>query len=158
MPLIHLTNFIAATPERVFDLSLSVDLHKYSMKHHEERVVDGTMQGLMKLHDTVTWKAKHLYKERMMTIKITQWNRPHFFVDEQESGDFTMMKHEHYFKAVENGTIMIDQFRFESPRGFIGHWANRLFLTNYIRKLLQERNAAIKSAAEGSQWKQFLSA
>ena len=33
MPLIHLTTFIAAPAERVFDLSRSIDVHKKSLAH-----------------------------------------------------------------------------------------------------------------------------
>jgi len=70
------------------------------------------MSGLMSLNDTVTWTAKHLFRQRRLKMKITKIQGPEFFVDEQEEGDFKMMKHEHYFKSIENGTIMIDQFHF----------------------------------------------
>ena len=83
MPFIHLTTFIAAPQQRVFDLSRSVALQKASMKHHEEKIIDGTMSGLMNLDDTVTWTAKHLFKQRRLKIKITKIQQPEFFVDEQ---------------------------------------------------------------------------
>jgi ligand-binding SRPBCC domain-containing protein len=157
MPYIHLTTFIEAPRERVFDLSRSVDLHKSSMKHHEEQVINGVMNGLMNMNDDVTWKAKHLFKVRTLKIKITQMQRPDFFCDEQVSGDFLTLKHEHYFKPIENGTIMIDQFRYELKKSFITKLVNRFYLEKYMTKLLEESNAVIKAAAEGNQWKQFLS-
>lgn len=156
MPFIHLTTFIAAPQQRVFDLSRSVDLHKASMKHHEEKIIDGSMSGLMKLNDTVTWTAKHFFKQRRLKIKITQLQKPDFFVDEQQEGDFKMMKHEHYFKPIENGTIMIDQFHFETPYGLIGKIINKLYLEKYMTKLLNQRNQVIKDAAESNLWKQYL--
>src|SRR5919107_3243133 len=113
MPLIHLTNFIAAPIERVFDLSRSVALHKRSMSKYGEQAINGKKSGLMDLGETVTWKAKHVYKERIMTVKITSLQRPFAFTDEQVKGDFKMMKHEHFFKPTDNGTIMIDQFFYE---------------------------------------------
>jgi hypothetical protein len=79
MRLIHLTTFIEAPQERVFDLSRSVDLHKYSMTSHQEKIIDGVMSGLMNLNDTVTWKARHFFKERMLQVKITQLQKPDFF-------------------------------------------------------------------------------
>src|SRR5215207_9481754 len=111
MPFIHLTTFIAAPQERVFDLSRSVRLHKQSMTKYQESIIDGVMTGLMNEGETVTWKAKHLFKERILKVKITSMQRPDYFTDEQVEGDFVQMKHEHYFKPIENGTIMIDQFR-----------------------------------------------
>lgn len=156
MPLIHLTTFIAAPRERVFDLSRNVNLHRQSMSAYNEQIIDGVMNGLMKQGDTVTWKARHFYGERVMRVMMTGVRQPDFFVDEQVSGDLGSMKHEHYFKAAENGTIMIDQFHFELPSGIIRRIIGKLYLTKYLSRLLKERNEVIKTVAEGNQWKQFL--
>ena len=141
----------------MFDLSRSVALHKSSMKQHDEKIIDGTMSGLMNLNDTVTWTAKHLFKQRRLKIKVTNFHRPEYFTDEQEAGDFKMMKHEHYFKPIENGTIMIDQFHFETLRGFIGKLVTKFYLEKYMTRLLKERNKMIKEVAESNLWKQYLS-
>src|ERR1700755_3107895 len=108
MPLIHLTTFIAAPIERVFDLSRNVQLHKESMIHHKEEAVAGTRFGLIEKDESVTWKAKHLFKTRLLKTRITEMKKPMIFVDEQSQGDFKMMRHEHHFKQCDNGTIMID--------------------------------------------------
>jgi LmbE family N-acetylglucosaminyl deacetylase len=71
MPTLHLTTFIAASPEVVFDLSRSVEVHKKSMARHKEQAVAGTRYGLMEVEDTVTWKAKHIFKTRILRVKIT---------------------------------------------------------------------------------------
>ena len=92
MPTIHLTTFIAAPIERVFDLSRSIDLHKKSMAHTNEQAVSGTTTGLIDLHETVTWKAKHLFKTRILKTKITGMEKPFFFTDEMMAGDFKSMK------------------------------------------------------------------
>lgn len=156
MPFIHLTTFIAAPRERVFDLSRSVELHKASMKKFDEKVVDGAISGLMKLDDTVTWTAKHFFKQRRLKGRITKFLRPEYFVDEQVEGDFKMIKHEHYFKEADNGTIMIDQFHFETPFGLFGKIINKIFLENYMKELLTERNRIIKEVAESNLWNQYL--
>ena len=41
MPKIHLTTFIQAPADRVFDLSRNVDLHKQSMAKYNETPVAG---------------------------------------------------------------------------------------------------------------------
>ena len=76
MPLIHLTTFIEAPVERVFDLSRSIQLHKESMKKHKEEAVAGTRFGLIEKDETVTWKAKHLFKTRILRMKITEMQKP----------------------------------------------------------------------------------
>jgi ligand-binding SRPBCC domain-containing protein len=156
MPNIHLTTFIAAPVERVFDLSRNIDLHKESMTKHKEEAVAGTRFGLIEKDETVTWKAKHLFKTRILRTKITEMVKPMVFVDEQAKGDFKMLKHEHHFKPCENGTIMIDVIHFETPYGTMGRWFNALYLTRYIKKLIEQRNQTIKEFAETDKWKKLL--
>jgi len=156
MPLIHLTTFIAAPVERVFDLSRSINLHRKTMNQYGEEVVAGKHTGLLELNETVTWKAKHLFKERILKVKMTALNKPGYFIDEAVEGDFKKMKHEHYFKPVENGTIMIDQLYFESPYGTLGKWFNVIYLEKYMQRLLTERNNMLKQVAESGHWKQYL--
>lgn len=156
MPLIHLTTFIAAPAERVFDLSRSIDVHKKSLAHTNEQAVAGTTSGLIKQDETVTWKAKHLGKMRVLKVKISSMKIPESFTDEMVSGDFKDMKHEHHFKPIQNGTLMIDLFSFESPYGAAGKLVNYLFLKRYLRKLLERRNLAIKDFAESDKWKFIL--
>lgn len=156
MPYLHLTTFIAAPIERVFDLSRSIDLHKMSMQQYGEVPVQGTTFGLMNLDETVTWKAKHLFKQRFLKVKLTFFKRPHAFIDEQVEGPFKSLKHEHYFKAIENGTLLIDQFRFEIGRGKVGTVFNNLYLTKYMERLLEQRNKMLKDVAETTQWQKYL--
>lgn len=156
MPIICLETFIKASPEVVFDLSRSVDLHKFSMTHHKEEIISGAKAGLMKKGDEVTWQASHLLKSRKLKVHITAMNAPYSFTDEMIEGDFKMMKHEHYFKQVNDGTLMIDRFYFTSPFGALGKLINKFFLEKYMTRLLKERNEEIKKVAESDQWKQFV--
>ena len=156
MPTIHLTIFIAAPAERVFDLARSIDLHKKSMAHSGEEAVAGTVTGLIKAGETVTWKAKHLGKKRVLRSKITEMKPPLSFTDEMVDGDFKMMKHEHHFKEVANGTFMIDKLVFESPWGGLGKLVNSLYLTRYMQNMLEQRNKIIKEYAETDKWKFLL--
>jgi ligand-binding SRPBCC domain-containing protein len=156
MPTIHLTTFVAAPPERVFDLARSIDLHRKSMAHTAEEAIAGTTSGLIGLDETVTWKAKHLMKTRVLKSKITAMERPLSFTDEMVAGDFKSLKHEHHFKRIENGTLLIDLFHFETPYGGLGKLVNQLYLTRYMKNLLDARNQAIKEYAESEKWKFIL--
>ena len=156
MPKIHLTTFIQAPAERVFDLCRNIDLHKQSMVKYREEAVSGTQSGMVEKDDTVTWKAKHLGKTRVLRSKITSMKKHEMFVDEQLEGDFKELKHEHHFKPCENGTIMIDMFHFETPYGAFGKLFNRTYFIRYMRKLLEQRNKTIKEIAESDKWKKFL--
>ena len=156
MPTIHLTTFIAAPVKVVFDLSRNIDLHRQSMTAYKEEAVAGIRFGLIEKEETVTWKAKHFFKSRMLRVKITDMKMPDQFTDEQVEGDFKMMKHEHHFKPCDNGTILIDLFHFEIPYGILGEWFNNLYLTKYMKRLLEQRNKTIKDYAETEKWKRLL--
>jgi len=156
MPTIHLTTFIAAPVERVFDLSRSIDLHKRSMHKRKEQAINGTTFGLINEGETVTWKAKHLYRTRFLKVKVSSMKRPVSFTDESVSGDLKNMKHEHHFKTIDNGTLMIDIFKYDIAFGAVGKFINRIYLVKYLEQLLEERNSMIKEYAEGDKWKFLL--
>jgi hypothetical protein len=84
MSTIHLTTFIAAPIQRVFDLSRSISLHKISTAHTNEEAIAGVTSDLINKNETVTWKAKHLFKTRLYTSIISEMQSPHFFVDEMQ--------------------------------------------------------------------------
>lgn len=156
MSLIHLTTFIAAPATIVFDLSRSIDLHKISIAASKEEAIAGTTSGLINKDETVTWRAKHLFKVRKFTSKIVEMEPPFQFTDEMIQGDFKSYKHQHVLKPAENGTILIDKISFESPFGIIGKLFNRLYLASYLTKLLANRNKVIKEYAETGKWKTIL--
>jgi ligand-binding SRPBCC domain-containing protein len=63
-------------------------------------------------------------------------------------GAFRRFRHEHQFLAVEPGTEMVDIFDYTSPLGPLGRLADRLFLRQYMNRLLRDRNAYLKHVAE----------
>jgi ligand-binding SRPBCC domain-containing protein len=154
MPTIELTTQINASKEIVFDLSISVDLHKISTQQTNEEAIAGVTEGMMKLNDTVTWRAKHFGFYQELTTKITQYDRPNVFTDEMVKGIFKSMKHEHHFISDGNGTIMKDIFCYVSPLGFLGKIADELFLKKYLSQFLEKRNKTIIEYAERERYRQ----
>jgi ligand-binding SRPBCC domain-containing protein len=148
MPTIQLETFIAASLERCFDLSLSVDLHHHSVAQTHERPIAGVTSGMMKLGDTVTWEAVHFGIKQHLTTKITAYERPYRFTDEMLRGAFQEITHVHEFVAQQPGTLMIDLFTFRAPLGILGRLAEMLVLTRYMKGLLLTRNRYLKQAAE----------
>ncbi|MDO3626893.1 SRPBCC family protein [Mucilaginibacter sp. BT774] len=148
MPKIELTTFIHAPIEKVFDLSRSIDLHMESTRQTGEKAIAGKTSGLIGLGQTVTWPAKHFGIWQTLTSKITELDRPNLFVDEMVSGAFKSFRHEHHFTTSGNQTIMKDIFEFETPLGILGNIFNKLILTHYMTKLLEERNRVIREAAQ----------
>jgi len=152
MATIKLKTIIKAPTQRCFELSISIDLHKISASKTKEEAIDGVINGLIFLNETVTWRAKHFGFWHKMKVKITAYNKPNYFVDEMISGPFKLMKHRHEFREVNNATIMIDEFEFASPVGFIGKIIDALFLKKYMMNFLIDRNKIIKEYAESDKW------
>jgi ligand-binding SRPBCC domain-containing protein len=156
MPKIKLQTEISSTLEICFDLSRSIDLHKISTAKTNEQAIAGRTSGLIELNETVTWKATHFGISQKLTSKITAFDRPRYFIDEQVEGIFKSMHHQHKFEIIGDQVLMTDIFEFSSPFGVLGRIFNELVLTNYLRKFLSERNMIIKEFAETDGWKLVL--
>ena len=48
-------------------------------------------------------------------VKITAYNPPHLFVDEQEGGLFHKWRHIHQFQSFAGGTLIIDRMNYQLP-------------------------------------------
>lgn len=156
MPKIELSTEINSTLEICFDLSRSIDLHKISTAQTNEEAIAGKTTGLINLNETVTWQASHFGINQKLTSKITAFDRPNYFIDEQTKGIFKSIVHEHKFEQVGDKVIMNDIFEFHSPFGLLGKVFNKLVLTNYLKKLLISRNQVIKEFAETEKWEEML--
>lgn len=156
MPTIRLITEINAPIEICFDLSRSIDLHKYSMEHTKEEAIAGRKTGLIEDGEFVTWQAKHFGITQYLTSKISNFNRPYIFRDEQTKGIFDYFRHDHIFESKEDKTIMTDVFEYLAPFGFLGRIADRWFLEKYMTNLLLQRNKVIKEFAESDKWKELL--
>ncbi len=143
------TTTINAPSELVFDLSLSVDFHMESLSHTGEQAIAGVTVGTMGLGDTVTWRARHFGIWWKMTSKITQFDRPNSFVDEQDRGPFTRFRHRHTFEErTEAITTMIDDIWFDAPLGPLGDLVEAAVLGRYLQALIEKRNVELKHSAE----------
>lgn len=147
---------IAAPPERVFDLSRSIDLHMASTDWTGERAIDGVTSGLIGLGQEVTWRGRHFGVVVHHTSRITKYDFPRYFQDAMVRGLFRSFCHDHYFESAPDGTIMRDEMRFAAPLGLLGRLAEHLALERHMRQLLIRRNDCIQRVAESDEWRKFL--
>jgi ligand-binding SRPBCC domain-containing protein len=146
---IEVVTVISAAPETVFDLELDVDAHTASLPGTGETATTSTGRPSLGLDDEVTFRGRHLGFWWTMTTKVTVYERPHRFVDEQVRGPFQVLRHEHLFEALDSGTTrMTDRMSAILPWGPLGWLAGRLVLTPYLRRLLRRRASNIKHVAE----------
>ena len=81
-------------------------------------------------------------------MKITEFERPDYFVDEMVKGIFKSMRHVHRFEKVESGTLMYDEFQFSAPLGILGWVVERIVLKRYMTRFLEIRNEELKRVSE----------
>jgi ligand-binding SRPBCC domain-containing protein len=147
---IRIATEIQAPVDRVFDLARDIDLHRASMAATGESAVGGRTQGLIGPGETVTWRARHFGVTMELTSRITAFDRPHAFIDEQVDGPFAAFRHEHLFSPIPGGTRMTDDWRHASPLGWLGRIVDAVVLDRYMRRQVRIRAAAIKRAAESA--------
>jgi len=78
------------------------------------------------------------------------------FRDSQVEGAFRRFDHDHEFVPEGSGTRMSEVFDYEAPFGVLGRVAERLFLTDYLRRFLRDRMQVVKAIAESDRWRGFL--
>ena len=145
---LELVTSLRAEPAVAFDLSLDVGAHASSMAQSRERIVGGRRSGVLREGESVTWRARHLGIPWTMTSEVTEWDRPHRFVDEQSRGPFRSFRHEHLFVVSEGGCEMTDRITLRAPLGPLSIVAERAVLARYMRRLIEARNTWLKAALE----------
>lgn len=148
MTTIELSTYIKAPIQFVFDLSRDITEHEASTSNTREKAIAGVTSGKISLGETVTWHAKHFGFYLKHTSLITAFESPIYFVDEMTQGVFKSLHHTHIFKETDNGTEMIDIFKYEVPYGIFGKLFNYFILKSYLTKFLEERNKHIQQKAE----------
>ncbi|MEA2607294.1 MAG: hypothetical protein QOI00_2051 [Chloroflexota bacterium] len=140
---------ISAPIERVFDVARDIDVHLASQEGRREEAIAGRTTGRIRLGETVTFRARHLGVTMTLTSRVTVFEPPTRFVDEQVSGPFAAFRHEHVFRATATGTVMTDDWLHRSPLGLVGRIVDAVVLDRYLRRQLIARGKGIRRIAEG---------
>jgi ligand-binding SRPBCC domain-containing protein len=148
---IEVVTVIEAAAATVFDLELDVDVHAGSMARYGESAATPDGRRRLGPGDEVTFRARHFGLNWRMTSRITAYERPAHFVDEQTRGPFREMRHEHRFEDLGDGrTRMIDRMTIRAPGGWPGAIVSRLLLAPYLKRLLIRRASHIRHLAEAA--------
>lgn len=140
---------IDAASDVVFGLELDMDVHAASLATSGETATTSTGRRRVALGDEVTFRARHFGCVWRMTSRITTYEPPRRFTDEQVRGPFRALRHEHVFDDLGGcRTRMTDRMTVSAPLGPLGFLTTRVLLAPYLRRLLKQRAAHIKRLAE----------
>ena len=73
--------------------------------------------------------------------KITAWEPPARFVDEQVRGPYRAWIHEHLFEEREGGTVVRDHVRYAAPFDF---FTDRFFVRPDVERIFRYRTECLK--------------
>ncbi len=76
--------------------------------------------------------------------EITQVGSGSYFVDEQRRGPYRLWHHQHHFRKIEGGIEMTDIVHYELPFGWVGGWANALFVRRRLEDLFRYRYGRVE--------------
>ncbi|BCW20092.1 hypothetical protein NtRootA9_28000 [Arthrobacter sp. NtRootA9] len=134
--------------EELFDLARSIDLHVDSQQKSGERAVGGVTEGLIGEGQEVAWRAKHFWVPLTMTSRVTSFDFPRSFTDEQVRGPFKAFRHVHEFAPAATGSLMTDRVEFTAPLGVLGRAVERLVLAGYLERLIRDRGRFLAGAGD----------
>lgn len=129
--------------EQLFDRARSIDAHVETMTTSRERAVAGVTKGLIGAGEEVTWRAWHFGVPLTMTSRVTRFDYPASFVDEQLKGPFKAFRHVHEFATSDAGSVMTDRIVFTAPLGPLGWLVERIILRRYLQRLIAARGALL---------------
>lgn len=82
------------------------------------------------------------------TTLIEEWNPPHFFVDRQLKGPYSLWHHTHRFVDEGDKTRMIDEIRYQLPLGLLGEIFAGWLVHRDIRRIFDYRKQMILSSID----------
>ena len=77
------------------------------------------------------------------TSRITEYEPPVSFVDEQVRGPYASWRHRHTFEAIEHGTLVGDCVHYSLPLGVCGGLAHALVVGRQLRRIFTFRQDAM---------------
>ncbi len=78
------------------------------------------------------------------TTRITMYEPPYRFVDEQIHGPYSLWHHTHSFQEKDGGTDMLDEVRYALPFGIVGRIMERYVVRRQLEQIFDFRFQAIQ--------------
>ncbi len=92
----------------------------------------------------ISYLVSPLLKVRMEWItEITHVSKPHYFVDLQLKGPYSLWHHQHHFEVVPEGIKMTDIVTYTLPMGKIGELIAGWFIRRKIHSIFEYRQKVI---------------
>ena len=116
------------------------NLSKITPKHMQFKILDISGKPEMYAGQVIKYNVNVLPNVPVFWMtEITHVDAPHFFVDEQRVGPYTMWHHQHRFEEVDGGVDMEDEVNYALPMGVLGRFAHMVFVENQLNTIFDYR-------------------
>ena len=123
-------NLKVITPDRM-GFNVTSDPDYSSRKMYAGQVITYTVTPMLRI--PLFWMTE-----------ITHVVEGRFFVDEQRVGPYSLWHHQHHFKAIPGGVEMTDLVHYRVPLGWLGDFANRLFVSRQLDDIFDYRREKLE--------------
>ncbi len=106
----------------------------------------GIRPGMM-----IQYRVRPLFGIPMTWVsEITHVDGPHYFVDEQRIGPYSIWHHEHFFRELDGGrTEISDAVHYAPPFGLLGELVRPLLIEPELAKIFSFREQAVAKIFKG---------
>lgn len=81
--------------------------------------------------------------------RITKYEPPFLFVDEQLIGPYKTWQHQHAFLETPDGVVVSDQLRYSLPLGPLGAFAQAVIVKRQLKEVFRFRQNALSKMFHG---------
>jgi len=75
--------------------------------------------------------------------RITEYDPPHRFVDEQERGPYALWRHQHDFEETAEGTRVVDRVEYRLPFGPLGAFVHAAVVRRQLLAIFRYRQSKL---------------
>ncbi len=141
--IMYAEQFLPLPPEKVFPFfSAAKNLEKITPESLNFNIV-GMSTAEIEQGTIIDYKLKIHGVPAKWKTKIDEWQPPFKFVDNQESGPYSLWHHTHTFHAFAGGTLMVDRVRYRLPMGYLGWAAAGVFVRKDVESIFKYRREYI---------------
>ena len=139
------TQLLHASVDEVWDfISSPANLAKITPEYMGFKITSGELTKKMYAGMIISYKVKPLAGIKMAWVtEITHLVEKKYFVDEQRSGPYSIWHHQHILEPSEHGVLMRDIISYKPLFGFLGRFANILFIHNQLNRIFNYRTQAL---------------
>ena len=93
----------------------------------------------------IQYRVRPLFGVPMTWVsEITHVDGPHYFVDEQRIGPYSIWHHEHFFRELDGGrTEILDVVHYAPPFGLFGELVRPFLIEPELAKIFSFREQAV---------------